>query len=122
LYQMPVDPLGEGTGHRPMDFWGRNLLDHLIKLLPDLLADNGVAYLMQISVLGQFRTSELLEKLGLATRIVDFGFFPFNEVFSQNMEQIRRVEQLSDAYHLTFGDEHVMVTYLLEVTHPARRL
>ncbi|MCI0422014.1 MAG: homocysteine S-methyltransferase family protein [Acidobacteria bacterium] len=115
LYQMPVDPLGEFTGHRPVDFWGRNLLDHLIALLPVLLADEGVAYLMQISILSQFRTSELMQEVGLNARIVDFGFFPFNEVFYKNTEQIHRVEQLSDAYHLTFAEEHVMVMYLLEV-------
>ncbi|NIS31366.1 MAG: hypothetical protein GWN73_14105, partial [Actinobacteria bacterium] len=27
LYQMPVDPMGQLGGHRPADFWGRNLLD-----------------------------------------------------------------------------------------------
>ena len=31
------------------------------------------------------------------------------------MNQIQRVENLSDAYHLSFGDTNVMVAYLLEV-------
>ncbi len=39
LYQMPVDPYEEPSGHRPLDYWGRNLLDHFIRLLPRLLAD-----------------------------------------------------------------------------------
>jgi S-methylmethionine-dependent homocysteine/selenocysteine methylase len=41
LYQMPVDPYEEASGHRPLDYWGRNLLDHFIGLLPRLLADGG---------------------------------------------------------------------------------
>ena len=49
LYQMPVDPFEEPTGHRPLDYWGRNLLDHFITNLPRLLADHGTAYVMQLS-------------------------------------------------------------------------
>ena len=45
--------------------------------------------------------------------------FHFSPVFYENIDQIRRVEELSDAYHLTFGDEDVMVMYLLEITHRA---
>jgi S-methylmethionine-dependent homocysteine/selenocysteine methylase/tRNA1(Val) A37 N6-methylase TrmN6 len=115
LYQMPVDPLGEMTGHRPADFWGRNLLDHLLKLLPRLLARGGRAYVMQISILGQLRTAELMQQLGLEATVVDYAFFHFTPVFYENIEQIRRVERLSDAYHLQFGEDDVMVMYLLEV-------
>jgi S-methylmethionine-dependent homocysteine/selenocysteine methylase/SAM-dependent methyltransferase len=116
LYQMPVDPTGEITGHRPVDFWGRNMLDHLISLLPDMLAADGVAYVMQISILSQLRTETLLAEAGLESKVVDFAFFHFSPVFYENIEQIHRVEQLSDAYHLTFGEDDVMVMYLLEVT------
>ena len=116
LYQMPVDPMGEKTSHRPADFWGRNMLDHLISLLPDLLEKDGVAYLMQISVLSQLRTAELLEEAGFDCRVVDFSFFHFSDLFHQNIEQIQRVEELSDAFHLSFGKDQVMVMYLLEVT------
>jgi len=94
--------------------WGRNLLDHLISLLPALLEDEGIAYLMQISILSQFRTSVLMAKAGLSSRIIDSGFFHFNEVFYRNLEQIHRVAQLSDAYHFSFGEECVLVMYLLE--------
>jgi hypothetical protein len=62
-----------------------------------------------------------LEEAGLASRIVDFAFFPFSPTFYENIDQIRRVEQLSDAYHLTFADEDVMVMYLLEVTHSVNK-
>jgi S-methylmethionine-dependent homocysteine/selenocysteine methylase/SAM-dependent methyltransferase len=118
LYQMPVDPYEQPNSHRPLDFWGRNLLDHLFTLLPKLLADDGVAYVMQLSILGQERTAELLAEGGFVTRIADFEFFAFHDLFAQRKDQIERVEDLSDAYHLTFRDEDVMVAYLLEVTRP----
>ena len=116
LYQMPVDPYEEPSGHRPLDYWGRNLLDHFIQLLPRLLAEGGTAYVMQLSILGQSQTARLLAEGGLEAKVVDFSFFPFGPVFLQNKGQIDRVEQLSDAYHLRFADEDVMVAYLLEVT------
>ena len=53
LFQTPVDPLEQVTTHRPLDYWGRNLIDHLIGKLPEALAPGGVAYLMQLSVIGQ---------------------------------------------------------------------
>lgn len=115
LYQMPVDPMGEVTGHRPVDFWGRNLLDHLIRLLPELLAEDGKAYLMQISILSQIRTAELFEEADVVGRVIDFAFFHFSPVFYENIEQIKKVEKLSDAHHLQFGDDDVMVMYLIEV-------
>ena len=114
---MPVDPFEEPTGHRPLDYWGRNLLDHFIRLLPELLADDGRR--LRHAALDRrpgARPQRLLAEHGLAARVVDFSFFPFGPVFEQNREQIERVEQLSDAYHLRFGDEDVMVAYLLEVT------
>jgi hypothetical protein len=115
LYQMPVDPFEEAT-HRPPDFWGRNLLDHLLGLLPRLLAEDGRAFLLQVSILSQVRTAELAEANGLETRVVDVGFFPMSELFLSNREQIARVEQLSDAWHLELGETDVMAAYLLELT------
>ncbi len=117
LYQMPVDPMAESTGHRPADFWGRNMFDHLISILPGLLEKNGVAYVMQISVLSKHRTAELMAKAGLEARVVDYSFFHFTPVFEENIDQIRRVEEISDAFHLSFAEEDVMVMYLLEVKH-----
>jgi SAM-dependent methyltransferase len=116
LYQMPVDPYDQPNSHRPLDFWGRNLFDHLIMLLPRLLTRDGVAYVMQLSILGQARTAELLAGAGFEARVADFAFFDFHALFKERKEQIDRVEQLSDAYHLRFRDEDVMVAYLLEVT------
>jgi S-methylmethionine-dependent homocysteine/selenocysteine methylase/SAM-dependent methyltransferase len=119
LYQMPVDPYAEPTGHRPLDYWGRNLLDHFLRLLPGLLTDDGVAYFMQLSILGQAQTARLLAAGGLAGRVVDFSFFPFGPVFQENREQIQRVEDLSDAYHLRYTREDVMVAYLVEARRAA---
>ena len=70
---------------------------------------------MQLSILSQLRTDELLAELGLAARVVDFTFFPFSPLVERNLAQIERVERASDAYHLTLGDERVLVAYLLEV-------
>ena len=114
LYQMPTDPKGEISGHRPVDYWGRNILDHCITMLPKLLKDDGTAYIMQISLVGQQETERLLREVGFRSRIVDYSLYQFSPVFLENMVQIERVEQESDAYHFTFRDSHVMVMYLIE--------
>jgi S-methylmethionine-dependent homocysteine/selenocysteine methylase len=116
LYQMPVDPFEQAGGHRPLDYWGRNLVDHLLRLLPRLLAEGGTALVMQLSILSRLQTQALVDEHGLRARVVDFGFFPFTAVFEESAEQIDRVEQLSDAYHLRLGAERVMVAYLLEIS------
>jgi S-methylmethionine-dependent homocysteine/selenocysteine methylase/SAM-dependent methyltransferase len=120
LYQTPVDPFEQVTTHRPLDYWGRNLLDHLIRMLPEALADDGTAYVMQLSIIGQRRTAELLERLGYQARVVDFSFFAFSDLFNSKREQITRVEEHSDAYHLKFGAADVMVAYLLEITRKSK--
>lgn len=119
LYQTPVDPFEPVSTHRPLDYWGRNLIDHLIAMLPEALAPGGVAYLMQLSIIGQRRTAALLDRAGFASRVVDFGFFEFSDLFQDKEQQIHRVEQLSDAYHLRLGDQNVIVAYLIEVTRDA---
>ena len=119
LYQTPVDPFEPVSTHRPLDYWGRNLIDHLIAMLPEALAPGGVAYLMQLSIIGQRRTAALLDRAGFASRVVDFGFFEFTDLFHDKEQQIHRVEQLSDAYHLRLGDQNVIVAYLIEVRRGA---
>jgi S-methylmethionine-dependent homocysteine/selenocysteine methylase/SAM-dependent methyltransferase len=119
LYQTPVDPFEPVSTHRPLDYWGRNLIDRLIAMLPEALADGGVCYLMQLSIIGQRRTAALLDRAGFRSRVVDFGFFEFSELFQEREQQIHRVEQLSDAYHLRMGDRNVIVAYLIEVTRAA---
>ena len=117
---MPVDPYAEPTGHRPLDYWGRGLIDHFIRLLPSVLTPDGVAYLMQLSIIGQAQTEALLEENGFVSRVADYSFFPFNETFLENREQIALVERLSDAYHIHIADEDVGVAYVLEITRQGR--
>ena len=116
LFQMPVDPYEEPSGHRPLDYWGRNQLDHFIGRLPHLLTERGRALVMQLSIVGQAATSQRLAREGLSARVVDFTFFPFGPLFTANKPQIERVEQISDAYHLKLGGDDVMVAYLIEVS------
>ena len=76
-----------------------------------------MAYVMQLSILSQLKTAELLEAAGLQAAVIDFDTFSIGPLFTENIEQIRRVEQLCDAYHLTHGPQEVMVAYLLKITH-----
>jgi hypothetical protein len=119
LFQMPVDPYEEPSGHRPLDYWGRNQLDHFLASLPQLLAADGRALVMQLSIVGRAATSQRLAHAGMTARVVDFTFFPFTPLFDANKEQIERVEQISDAYHLKLGGDDVMVAYLIEVSRAA---
>jgi S-methylmethionine-dependent homocysteine/selenocysteine methylase/SAM-dependent methyltransferase len=111
LHQLPVDPFELVSSHRPRDFWGRNLIDHLIRILPDALADDGVAYIMQLSIIGEHRTVELLDQAGYSSRVVEFGFAEL-----ERSDQVLRVEERSDAYHLGLTGRDLMVAYLLEVS------
>jgi hypothetical protein len=52
---------------------------------------------------------------------VDFGLFEFTELFNDARDQIARVEELSDAYHLKLGATDVMAAYLLEITRKEGR-
>jgi S-methylmethionine-dependent homocysteine/selenocysteine methylase/SAM-dependent methyltransferase len=115
LLQAPGDPFAPVVSHRPRDFWGRSLIDHLIGILPRALADDGVAYIMQLSILGERRTIELLERAGYSCRAVDYAMVGFEEGVEQEFNQVLRVEERSDAYHLRVGSRDVMVAYLLEV-------
>jgi S-methylmethionine-dependent homocysteine/selenocysteine methylase/SAM-dependent methyltransferase len=116
LYQTPVDPMQQLTTHRPLDYWGRNQLDHLIEKLPMALERDGAAYLMQLSILSQRRTAELLARNGLAAEVVDFSPLFMSEHFLDALPQVRKVEAQSDAYHLEVGGQPTMVAYLLKVT------
>ena len=121
LYQMPVDPFEQAISHRPLDYWGRNLLDHLINMLPEALAEDGTAYIMQLSIIGERRTARIAGSLRLPGSRRRLRFFEFSELFKSKNDQIARVEEHSDAYHLTFGETEVMVAYLLEITRKERQ-
>jgi homocysteine S-methyltransferase len=115
LYQMPNDPIDQLGSHRPLDYWGRSLFDHLLTLLPSLLEPNGRAYVMQLSILSRRETLKQLARHGLRSRVADFAFLELGPGLSDYIEQVGRVEELSDAYHLRFGEENTMVAYLLEI-------
>ena len=115
LYQMPNDPVDQLNSHRPLDYWGRSLFDHLLSLLPSLLEPGGRAYVMQLSILSQRETLVQLQRNGLSSKVVDFAFLELGPALSDYAEQIGRVEELSDAYHLRFGEEGTMIAYLLEI-------
>jgi S-methylmethionine-dependent homocysteine/selenocysteine methylase/SAM-dependent methyltransferase len=121
LFQTPVDPFEPVVSHRPLDYWGRSLIDHLLRTLPEALAEDGTAYVMQLSIIGERRTTQLLERLGYRARVVDFGLFEFTELFNDARDQIARVEELSDAYRLKLGGTDVMAAYLLEITRTEGR-
>ena len=71
---------------------------------------------MQLSIIGERRTTQLLDRLGYQARVVDFGLFEFTQLFNDAREQIARVEELSEEYHLKLGGTDVMAAYLLEIT------
>jgi homocysteine S-methyltransferase len=113
--QTPVDPEQHVTGHRPIDYWGRTPLDPVLTKLADALAPEGVAYVVQLSILSQRRTAELLAAAGLDVRVVEYGVFPFPPELHDHRTQIGRVERLSDANHPRSGDRDLLVAYLLEI-------
>jgi SAM-dependent methyltransferase len=115
LDQEPADPATQDISHRQVDFWGRNLLDHLIGLLPEALDDDGVAYIVQLSVVGERRTVRRLEHLGYDVRVADYAVVPTETMLDTRGDQIRHVEEHSDAYRLRVGEQDLVVAYLLEV-------
>lgn len=117
LCQTPVDPFEQVTGHRPRDYWGRGLLDQLIGKLPEALAPEGRAYVVQLSIVSQQQTLERLAEAGLVAEVVEYQVHPFHAELEQSRAQIERVEQLSDAHHVTIGASDFLVAYLLEIRH-----
>jgi hypothetical protein len=83
--------------------------------LGDALAPEGVAYIVQLSILSQRRTAELLAASGLEARVVEYGVFGFGPELDEHRAQIGRVERLSDAAHLRVGERDLLVAYLLEI-------
>jgi S-methylmethionine-dependent homocysteine/selenocysteine methylase/SAM-dependent methyltransferase len=115
LPQAPQDPYQQVTTHMDGDYWGRNLLDQVIRKLPAALAPDGVAYLVHLSTVAQAATTELLARCGLVATVVDHRPYRFPPSLADAMPQIERVEELSDAYHLSLGAARMVVAYLLEI-------
>jgi S-methylmethionine-dependent homocysteine/selenocysteine methylase/SAM-dependent methyltransferase len=118
--QTPVDPGQQVTGHRPIDYWGRTPLDPVLGKLADALAPEGVAYIVQLSILSQRRTAELLAAAGLEVRVVEYAVFAFSPELDEHRAQIGRVERLSDASHPRAGDHDLLAAYLLEIRGRSR--
>lgn len=117
LDQTPADPAAQLATHRPMDYYGRNLVDQLIAKLPVALAPEGVAYLVHLSVLSQQRTAALIADAGLDVAVAAYTVAPFPPPLRESMAQVERVEELTDAYHLDVGDRPAVAAYLLELRH-----
>jgi hypothetical protein len=83
--------------------------------LADALAPEGVAYIVQLSILSQRRTANLLALAGMEVRVVEYGIFPFTAELEKQSEQVASVERLSDAGHIRAGDRDLLVAYLLEI-------
>ena len=114
LYQVPVDPFEQVVTHRPLDYWGRNLLDPSDPPVAGSAGRRrGMAYIMQMSIIGEKWTAQRADQLGYRSRVVDFEF---SELFRDKREQIGAVEASSDAYHLVLGDSETTIAYLLEWT------
>jgi release factor glutamine methyltransferase len=117
LDQTPIDPNQQVASHRAVDYWGRTPLDSVLTKLADALAPEGVAYVMQLSILSQRHTARLLADAGLEAAVVDYQLHPLPADLEAHRHQIDGVEQRSDAHHLRIGDHDVLVAYLLEIRH-----
>jgi S-methylmethionine-dependent homocysteine/selenocysteine methylase/SAM-dependent methyltransferase len=115
LDQTPIDPYQQVSSHRPVDYWGRTPLDHLLAKLSEALAPEGVAYVMQSSILSQRHTAALLEAHALDVEVADYQLAELPASLEDHRAQVRRVEELSDAYHVRVGDRDLLVAYLLEI-------
>jgi S-methylmethionine-dependent homocysteine/selenocysteine methylase/SAM-dependent methyltransferase len=115
LPQAPQDPFQQVTTHMVGDYWGRSLLDQVIRKLPAALAPDGVAYVVHLSTVPWATTTDMLRRFGLAATVVDHRPYRFPGSLLDAASQIDRVEELSDAYHLRLGTTAMVVAYLLEI-------
>jgi S-methylmethionine-dependent homocysteine/selenocysteine methylase/SAM-dependent methyltransferase len=117
LPQSPRNPMNANAvaTHRRADYWGRNLFDQLLAKLPRALAADGVAYVVQLSLLSQGWTASLLEAHGLSARVVDFTPIRVDDPRAFDPVHIASVETAGDAFHLNLGDRQAVVAYLLEI-------
>jgi S-methylmethionine-dependent homocysteine/selenocysteine methylase/SAM-dependent methyltransferase len=121
LPQVPIDPLAELSSHRPTDYWGRGLIDQVISKLPRALASEGYALITLTSLLSRERTIELLDRLGLAAKVVAWELEDLPSSYSAQGEHLTNILELSDAYLAHVGEMPVLANYLLEIRHAASR-
>jgi len=72
---------------------------------------------VQLSILSQEHTEQMLAAGGLTAQVAEYTLFPFAAEYEGSRAQVDRVEELSDAYHLRVGEQDTMVAYLLEIRH-----
>jgi len=106
LYPLVPDARRDVIVTSRCDECGRSAVEHLIGSLPRALADDGAAYFLQLSIVSQQRTAEVLERG--APRVVDFAFLPFPD-------DDRRSAERADAYHLRLAGSDMIVAYLLDI-------
>jgi S-methylmethionine-dependent homocysteine/selenocysteine methylase/SAM-dependent methyltransferase len=113
--QTPIDPRSQLSSHRPTDYWGRGLVDQVLGRLPRALAPEGRAFLTLASLLSREKTLQLLAAVGLSAEVVGWELQDLPATYRAQGEHIADVEQLSDGYILSIGEDAVLVTYLLEI-------
>jgi S-methylmethionine-dependent homocysteine/selenocysteine methylase len=118
LPQTPTEP-NDPSSHRPIDYWGRGLVDQVISKLPHALAPEGVALVTVTSILSQSRTDELLAAHGLEAHVVAWELTDRPAAYDDNREHIEHVAELIGEPRLRLADEDVLATYLLEIRHAA---
>jgi hypothetical protein len=64
-----------------------------------------------LSIIGERRTVQLLDRLGCQARAADRASFEVGALFDYKLEQVKRVEGSSDAYYLSPGTTGAMVAY-----------
>jgi S-methylmethionine-dependent homocysteine/selenocysteine methylase len=117
LPQTPVDPLSQLSSHRPVDYWGRGLIDQVIAKLPLALAAEGRALMTFTSILSRERTLELLAEAGLRAEVVAWEVQSLPGDHITQREHLAHVEQLGDGYMVHLGDDDALACYLLEIRH-----
>jgi hypothetical protein len=100
LYPLVPDPRRDVIVTSHSDQAGSSPLDPLIGALP---ADEGTAYFLQLSVISQQRTAEVLAEGG---EQAEFAFVPVTDGTG---------DERSGAYHLRLAGSDMFVAYLLEV-------
>jgi release factor glutamine methyltransferase len=115
LPQLPVDPLSHLSSHRPIDYWGRGLIDQVIGKLPHALAEEGRALLTLTSLISRERTLAVVDQVGLAADVIAVELQDLPEDYRQRTEHLARVEHGSDGYVVNVGDRRALVCYLLEI-------
>lgn len=117
LPQVPLAPATRLTSHRPADYWGRGLVDQVIRKLPSALAAEGTALVTLTSLISRDRTLDLIAQVGLTATVVAWDVERVSDEVRDHPEHVAQVEQLSDGYTLTVADDQLLAVYVVELRH-----